>query len=367
MRFFPLITALLVTVAIYMAVMERSTLLGFAGIASEVAAPDATAPAASDTPRVRVLAQRSQAQAMEAGVILRGRTEAMRQVDVRAETAGLVISEPLRKGARVAAGDPLCELAPSVRKAALSEAQARLSEAEIAYRAASGLSESGFASDTRLAGARAALQAAQAGVERAVEEMARLVMHAPFDGILESDTAELGSLLQPGGLCATLIQLDQIRLVGYVTELQVDTLRVGASAMAKLASGQTVMGEVSFIARAADPQTRTFRVDVTVPNPDLSLRAGLSADIGIAAETARGHLLPGSALTLNDDGQLGLRLVDDAGLVGFAPVQVLRDTPDGMWLAGLPETANVIVVGQEFTHDGAIVDVVWRDATEAAQ
>jgi membrane fusion protein, multidrug efflux system len=48
-------------------------------------------------------------------------------------------------------------------------------------------------------------------------------------------------------------------------------------------------------------------------------------------------------------------------------VQVLRDTPNGTWLAGLPDTANVIVVGQEFTSDGATVDVVWRDSTEAAQ
>ena len=365
MRLFPLFTALLVTAAIYLAVMERSALLGFAGVVAAESTPPEDA--AQDAALVRVLATVSRAQPVDNGVVLRGRTEAARHVDIRAETSGLVISEPLRRGSRVKAGDPVCELAPGVRKAALDEARARLAEAEIAYRTATGLSDSGFASEQRLISARAALQGAQAGVERAVEELARLVMHAPFDGILESDTAELGSLLQPGGLCATLIQMDEVRLVGFATELQVDLLEVGSAAGARLASGREVMGQVSFIARAADPQTRTFRVDVTVPNPDLSIRAGQSADILIAAQGQTGHLLPGSALTLNDRGQIGLKVVDDAGIVSFAPVTVLRDTPNGMWLGGLPEQVTAIIVGQEFTRDGARVAVTLREDTGAAQ
>ena len=366
MRVFPLVTALVVTIVLYLSIMEREALLGFAGVMAdevqEQADTDAPEPA-----RVRVLAQRSVAQPIASTVTLRGRTEAMRQVEIRSETAGLVVSDPLRRGASIQAGDRLCEVAPGVRKAALDEAQARLTEAEINLRAASGLSESGFATDVRLANARAAQQAAQAGVDRAVEEMARLVMHAPFDGILETDTAELGSLLQPGALCATLIQLDPIKLVGYATEAQIDRLEQGAPAGARLASGREVMGTVSFIARSADAQTRTFRVDVTIPNPDGTIRDGQSADIIIQAQDQSGHLLPSSALTLNDSGELGLRLVDDDGLVSFAPAQILRDSADGIWLAGLPDEIGAITVGQEFTREGARVHVTWDDNSQAPQ
>ena len=363
MRIFPLVTALMVMSAIYLAVLERDALLGFAGVLSEDEAE--TAGAVSDdppAPQVRVLAQRSTAQEIPTTIVLRGRSEAARQVEVRAETSGLVVSEPLRRGATVEAGDPLCELSSGVRKAALDEARARLEEAEINYRAASGLAEGGFAPETRLANARAALQSAQAGVDRAVEELARLVMHAPFAGRLETDTAELGSLLQPGALCATLIQLDPITLVGFATETQIDRLSEGAVAGARLASGREVMGEVSFLARASDPETRTFRVEVRVPNPDNLIRDGQSADILIQAESETGHLLPGSALTLNDAGDLGLRVVDDDGLVSFAPARLVRDTDNGMWLSGLPDQITAIVVGQEFTREGARVQVVLRDA-----
>lgn len=368
MRIFPLFTALIVTVALYLVIMERAALLSFAGVLTDEVVEEAPEP---EAPLVRVLAKHSAAQPMSSPVVLRGRTEARRQVEVRSETSGLVVSDPLRRGASISAGDPLCEIAPGVRKAALDEAQARLSEAQINFRAASGLSESGFATETRLANARAALQSAQAAVDRAVEEMARLVMHAPFDGILETDTAELGSLMQPGGLCATLIQLDPISLVGFATEAQIDLLEQGAPAGARLASGHEVMGQVAFIARSADPQTRTFRVDVTIPNPDGRIRDGQSADILIQAQEQMAHLLPGSALTLNDAGELGLRTVDDDGRVSFAPARVLRDTADGIWLAGLPDEINAIILGQEFTREGARVQVTWAGQSgndaEAAQ
>ncbi len=364
MRIFPLLTALVVSLVLYLAVMERAALLSFAGVMAEEPATETDS--TDEAPRVHVVATRSDAEPVANTVLLRGRTEAMRQVEIRAETSGLVISDPLRRGAEVNAGDPLCELSSGVRKAALDEARARLSEAEINFRAASGLTDSGFGSEVRLANARAALQSAQAGVDRAVEELARLVMHAPFDGILETDTAELGSLLQPGALCATLIQMDPIKLVGFATEAQVDQLALDAPAGARLASGREVMGTVSFIARSADPQTRTFRVDISIPNPDGVIRDGQSADILVQGRAQMGHLLPGSALTLDDSGTLGLRVVDEDGLVSFKPAQILRDTDDGIWLGGLPDAINAITLGQEFTREGARVRVTWADDTGAA-
>ncbi len=369
MRFIPVLTALSIMALLYLFVMERDALIAFAsGGEVPVVAADPEDDAAATRRPVRVVVQHSERAPVETAVVLRGRTEAARRVEVRAETAGLVVSEPLRRGADIAAGDALCELSSGTRAAALAEARARLAEAEINLNAADRLSEGGFASQSRLAAAQAAQQAAQAAVDAAVEEMARLVMHAPFDGILETDTAELGTLLQPGALCATLIKLDPIRLVGFVSEAQVDRLETGAMAGGRLASGREVTGRVDFVARAADASTRTFRVEVVVDNPDNAIREGQSAEMMIRAATQEGHLLPGSALTLNDDGALGIRAVDEDDRVIFKPVTVLRDTADGMWLDGLPETVNAIVVGQEFVREGVQVHVTWRgDAPEGRE
>lgn len=416
MRLVPIITALLVTTALYLAVFEREALLAFArgeaaagadaGAEPETAGGEEAGTAmASEDGAVGVVVLKSTARSVDSAVILRGQTRAARQVQVRAETSAAVVSEPLRKGSFVNAGDVLCRLDPGTRNAVLAEARARLaeakgavpaaearvqeansrlSEARINYKVASRLIQEGYASETRLAATeaavrsaeaavataeagmnttRAGIEAAEAAVAAAEREIKRLTITAPFDGLLESDSAELGSLLQPGALCATVIQLDPIKLVGYVPEAEVDRVSLGARAGALLVTGRRVMGEVSFLSRSADPTTRTFEVEVTVPNPDLTIRDGQTAEIAIAADGTKSHLLPQSALTLNNEGALGVRVVGEGDIVDFITVEVVRDTPEGVWVSGLPDRADVIVVGQDFVTRGVKVAPTYREAT----
>ncbi|MEM7720010.1 MAG: efflux RND transporter periplasmic adaptor subunit [Pseudomonadota bacterium] len=411
MRLLSIITAVGVVLVLFFLVFQRDDLLEFAGVSNVEAsaasdAPETTAEImADDEPTVPVVAIKSEARNVDGAVILRGRTEAIREVEVRAETTGRVISAPLRRGETIAEGQLMCSLDPGTRQIALAderarlqeaearlpeaearlaEAEARLIEAEINDRAASRLSEGGFASETRVASTVAAVEAARAGVQgaksgvtsadagiksaaasvaAAENELEKLDMHAPFAGLLESDTAELGSLLQPGSLCGTIIQLDTIKLVGFVPEISVDRVEIGATAGARLSSGREVVGEVTFISRSADPTTRTFRVDVEVNNSDLSIRDGQTAEIAIEADGETAHLLPQSALTLDNGGQLGVRVVAE-GRADFAPVSVLRDTQDGIWITGLAPTADVIVVGQEFVTTGVALDVSYREVSQ---
>jgi multidrug efflux system membrane fusion protein len=208
------------------------------------------------------------------------------------------------------------------------------------------------------------IQSAQAGVAAAEKEIERLSIHAPFAGLLETDTAELGSLLQPGAACATVIQLDQVKMVGYVPESEIGRVTLGAPAQALLVDGRRVSGTVSFVSRSADATTRTFRVELTVPNPELTIRDGQTADIAIEAEGARAHLVAQSTLTLDDEGTLGIRLIAANGTARFYPVAVLRDTREGVWVTGLPETAELIVLGQEYVTDGVPVAPSFQEVIQ---
>ena len=374
MRPISVLTAILVTLFLYYIVVERDTLLALAAATPSEQSDTAEAQGAAqatdsedDTANLlRVVALHSKARTIASAVILRGQTEADRQVDVRAETSARVISEPLSRGSTVKAGDVLCRLDPGTRQATLDEAKARLNEASININAATKLAKGGFASEARVASAQAGIQSAEAAVALATREIERLTITAPFDGLLESDTAELGSLMQPGALCATVIRLDPIRVVGFVPETEIGRIDLGAPAGARLTTGQEVSGTVSFLSRSADPETRTFRVEIHVPNPDLNIRDGQTAEIVIGAEGTKAHLVPQSALTLNDDGTLGVRTVDNAGIVDFAAVEIMRDTKDGVWLSGLPEAADIITVGQDFVVRGVRVAPVF-DQEEPAQ
>ncbi len=415
MRLIPVLTALFVSAFLYFVVVERDRLAAFAGNGAPEATPEETTEAAT-VPRtvssseqsnvIRVVAIKSEARTIDSAVVLRGETEADRQVEVRAETSGLVISEPLRRGTHVTAGQELCRLdvgtsaavlaeakarlleaearIPSAQ-AAVAEAEARLEEAKINDNAARKLSEGGFASSTRVASTAASVRAAEAAIQSATSglestqagiesaqalvaaaerEVERLTMTAPFDGLLESRTAELGSLMQPGSLCGTVLRLDPIRVVGFVPETDINRVQEGSLAGARLTTGQEVSGQVTFVSRSADPQTRTFRVEVTVPNGDLSIRDGQTAEIVISADGAQAHFLPQSSLTLNDEGTLGVRVVEEGNIVAFKAVELLRDGTDGIWVGGLSENANVIVVGQEYVIEGVEVAPTFQEATQ---
>lgn len=366
--------------------------------------------AETDSRAVRVVALHSEARTVDTAVQLRGQTEAARRVTLLSETTSTVVSAPLPRGTLIEAGQLLCELDPGTRMtsvleaearlaeakasrptaaASLAEAEARLEEAQINLTAAEKLSEGGYASTTTLASRRAgvraaeaavagaeagltsteaAIQSAEAGIAAAEKEIERLQIHAPFSGILEDDTAELGSLLTVGGTCATVIALDPIRLTGYLPETEVERVKPGARAGARLAAaGTEVAGEVSFLSRSADPTTRTFKVEISVPNPELKIREGQTVSIAIEAEGVEAHFLPQSALTLNDEGVLGVRVVDEDKLAQFAPVEVLRDEVKGIWVTGLPATADVIIIGQDYVVEGVAVEPSFENPLEATQ
>jgi len=418
MRIISLITAIAVIAILYVLVFERDVLQDFSNgekieeIASDLGdGPELnnstvfpTSKIEKDEKVISVIVVNSTAQLIDSAVTLRGETAAARLVEVRSETSGQVINEPLRKGETVSEGQVLCRLDPGTRKATLAdavaslaeakarvpetqarldEAKARLSEAKINFNAANKLSEGGYASETRVASAEAAVRAAEASIASATagfdttrskiqsaeasvavaeKEIERTSLKAPFSGILETDSAELGTLLQPGALCAKIIQLDPIKLVGFVPETELDRVNKGSIAKANLINGQEITGEVSFISRSADQTTRTFRVEIEAGNKDLSISKGQTAEILIASDGTQAHLLPQSALTLNDDGALGVRTVNDNSRVVFYETDIIRDTMNGVWLKGLPKKADVIIVGQEYVTDGVKVQKNFQEA-----
>ena len=307
--------------------------------------------------RAEVAVLRSESRELVYQFPLRGFTEAARKIEVRAQTSGLAISESVPKGSRVKEGDILCRIEPGDRPARLEGARARMAQAEADATSAIQLAEDGFGSRTAASAAETARAAARTEIEQIELDISRTVILAPFDGILEVGSAETGSLLQPGSLCATVLDLDPIRVVGFAPERAIDLFAEGTAATALLASGQELKGSISFVSRMADSNTRTFRVELTIDNPEYAVRDGLSSEIRMPVRHPSAHVVPQSALTLNDEGVVGLRLVDEQNSTFFAPVRLLRDTPEGFWVDQLPQRANVIVVGQEFVEDGVQVDV----------
>ena len=281
-----------------------------------------------------------------------GRTEASRKVQVRAETHGQVRELLRQRGDIVDKGAPIARLRIDDRAAKLAEAKATQRQRQIEFDAAQALKEKGFRSETDAAAARARLDAAHAVVEQMEIDIARTTFRAPFTGMIDSGHIELGDYVQVGEIAATVVDLDPILVVGNVSERQVNYLHEGMSGIVRLIDGTERDGIIRFVAPVAEPATRTYRVELELPNRDGTIRDGITAEMEIPVSETDAHLVTRSTLTLNDEGIVGVKVVTPDNTVAFKPVEIIADEPTGVWLGGLPRKIRLITVGQEFVLDG---------------
>ncbi len=328
----------------------------------EATKPPADLAAIETTPAVRVTRLQASQHLLEE--VVRGRTEALRKVSLKVETKGRVIELPVEQGAWVAEGDVIARLSADDRPARLREAKALREQRRIEFEASQKLSKKGFRSDTQVAGALAALEAAEAAVSLAEEDLSNTVVRAPFDGLIDDRIAEIGDFLEMGDSVAVIVNLDPILVVAQISERSHGAVRIGQPGFARLADGTRIEGTVRFVSAIADPATRTFRVEMTAPNTGLSVADGMTAELHLPLRETLAHRVSPAVLSLRDNGEMGVKTVDEEGRVRFLPARIVDSDSDGVWLGGLPEELLIITVGQEFVAEGQRVKAVDAETLE---
>lgn len=153
---------------------------------------------------------------------------------------------------------------------------------------------------------------------------------------------------------------------GGLSERDRSAVAPGAAAEVEFTTGDRAEGLVRHVRNRATDLTRTFEVEVVVPNPDRKLPAGLSAELRLGAVPLPVVTLPRSAATLGADGTIGLRTVGADNRVGFLPVTIVDDTPEGLAVGGVPDGTRVIIAGQDLVTEGEQVEPVTAPAAAAS-
>lgn len=318
-----------------------------------------------DAPAFSVRIRPFNVQLMPLEVPLRGRTKAKSTVSAVAETNGIIEKVNVIKGQKVTAGDLLCTLDQGTRAASVAKAEAGLAQAQLDYDTNAKLREKGLAAPNTEGPLEVALRAAQATLQQNQAEFDRTEVRSKITGVVQDPMAEEGTLLAIGQTCATIVQLDPMIFIGEVPEIRINLAKLGLEAKISTVSGAGAEGIVTYISSSANDATRSFPIEIEIPNADGKILDGLTAEAIVNLGTVPAHLLPQSVLTLDDDGVLGVRAVDD-NIVMFHPITITSDTRDGVWVLGLPAIVNVITVGQEFVKAGQTVDAAEaKEATES--
>jgi multidrug efflux system membrane fusion protein len=293
-------------------------------------------------------------------LVLSGRTEADKKVMATARTAGIITQLNVRRGDRVKKGDIIAVLSDEAREAQVAQARAMVAQRRNEHEAKSRLIAMGNMPRLELNNLESQLKIAEAQLAGAEAERDRGVVTAPWSGIVNDVGVEVGqaAFSMAGREIAQIIALDPMLAVVEVAERKLGGVKLGDAAEVRLVTGQTVSGRVRFVSRMASATTRTYRVEVEMPNADGAIPDGITAEVVISLAAATATRVPRSALTFSSAGELGVRTVEAAGTVAFMPVSVVEDEQSSMWVAGLPDSARVIVEGQDFVREGQRVEAM---------
>ncbi len=294
----------------------------------------------------------SDAETINRELPIQGTLEAWRQVDLKARINGVVEALPVLKGTRVDAKQQLVLLSVEDRAAQLEKARADVTLAKAQLEAAQSLQGQGLGTDTDVAARRAALAQAQAELAERSQQLADTKIAAPFAGVLELLPVEIGQTVTPGMDLARVVDDTRLKLVGQVPQQLVPQLSLGQAVRATLLDGRQLEGSIIYIAHQADPQTRSFRIEASMENPDRLRLAGATASLAVALGSVKAHPISPALLSLNDQGGLSVAYIDTDDQVQRKPVERVKTSADAVWVIGLPEQVRLITMGRNLVEAG---------------
>ncbi len=295
-----------------------------------------------------------------------GATEADKLAVLAARADGIVQELGVEQGKDIAADALVVRLEGAEVEAGVMTAKASLAQAREKLEVGQALFSRGSLPELELTSRRADKSAAEAALSQAEAAADRLLLKAPFDGTVDSVAVELGEWVQAGAPIATILSLDPIVVKAEVSELDVAHVAVGSAAKVRLVNGTEMPGTIRHVAKQASAVTRTFVVEVALPNADRMIPSGMTAEVRLFAAPQPSVTVPRSVLTMSADGLIGLRVVGSDNLARFVPVSIIDDTNQGMVVAGVPDDVRIIVAGQDLVRDGDAVNVSELSLADAA-
>ena len=299
-------------------------------------------------------------------IVVNGKTAPARIVHLAAETDGRVEFIGAERGASLEPGDVIVRLDERDLAARLAQAEATVRQREVEFAARERLKSESYVSEAQLQEAVALLETARTELTRARLDLEYMAVRAPFAGALQARAVEIGDFVKRGDPIAIYVDNRTIIVSANLSEFDARYVNVGDNAEARLATGETVRGAIRYVAPVADEATRTFLVELEVDNGAGALRAGGTAELRIPAETVLAHRITPSLLTLDDAGNVGVKIVNELGQAEFVVADIALSTNDGVWLAGLPEITTIITVGQGYVASGALVNAIPESDVETA-
>ena len=211
-------------------------------------------------------------------------------------------------------------------------------------------------SEVDIAQNRARLATARSNLAVLRDQLAKSTIKAPAAGWLETMHLEQGEQIAAGAPAATILDMDELKIVVAVPQTNISEVGLGDPVNVNVAGAGMRKGAVTKIASISSTTTRTFDVEVTVPNPGRELRAGMTVEANIDVGFQPAFGMSPAHLSVAGDGSLTAK-IDDGGTVRVVPVELVRSGVEQVFVSGLADGATLLTFGQAFVNAGDPVRV----------
>jgi multidrug efflux system membrane fusion protein len=260
----------------------------------------------------------------------------------------------------------------------IQQAQAQIDAADASIRSANAQIQ---ASKARVDAAGAQVNEAAAGVSGARAQLTQnrvplgdTTLTVPADALIIKRLVEVGALVKPGDPAFTLANISQVKAVFGVPDIRLSSVRLGSpvSVTADSRPGRRFRGQVTAIAPSADPKSRVFQVEVTIPNPDRQLEAGLIVTAEFDGHTVgeSSLVVPMQAIIGQPGEQAGYAVYVTEGSGENATARLRRVELGTVYgdqievTSGVRTGEQVVVSGPGLLHDGQKVRIDPSSAQE---
>ena len=309
-----------------------------------------------DTNKFKVESKIFISRKIDQSIIIQGQTIYNKKIDVKSEITGNITSINFNRGDQVLKGTSMIEISQENRVELLNSAKELIKLYEVEYSSAEQLLKKGLSSKSKLGLAAYNLSEAKSKLKNIELDIQNTNIKSPFNGIVTKKNVEVSDYVTPGNILFTIVDLNPIKIRAYLSEFDVNKVKLNTKTIIKNSNGDSKTGVISFISPNAEVSTRTFEIIIKADNDDLLFKSGVTTSIIIKGQKLLSQKISPSILTLLDDGTIGVKALDKDNKVIFFPIKKIKDTTDGMWVSGLPDQVNLIISGQEYVTLGQQIE-----------
>lgn len=300
----------------------------------------------------------SKAQSKSRYIKLNGITYAEQIVNLRSEVEGLVVDIPSKKSRFVKKGETLIVIDQKNRLKALEQAEAELKREKVNFNSSKAIYDKKLSSSAAFADAKAKLLGAESNLEIALDNLDKTYIKAPFNGFLNSVNVDIGSFVTTanGNPVGSIAILDPMSVIVYIPEKDIG--KAQSSTEAEVLFNKSILkGSVASLAKVAEEETRSFKMEIKVANDNYVLNAGQSVIVKVLVDDAQAHLIPKSSISLDLVGGIIVKAVDDQNNVKEYKAEIIDEEDEGFWVTGLPDMLNIITLGHQYVNNGETVEI----------